>query len=159
YGEEYLEAALYPACALECIHTYSLIHDDLPCMDNDDFRRGVPTLHKAFPEAQALLTGDFLLTFAFQVLTEAPHLAPEQKLSLLSILSKAAGAEGMIGGQLVDVLGAKKEELEGVHLRKTALLIEASFLFGGVVAKAPQEDLDILSTAGKKLGSAFQKLD
>jgi len=161
YGEEHLLPALQPACALEFIHTYSLIHDDLPCMDNDDLRRGKPTLHKVFPEAQALLTGDFLLTFAFQVLAEAPYLQPKQKLSLISTLSRAAGSEGMVGGQLADVIEKEMEIklLESVHLRKTALLIEASFLFGAIVAKAPPKDQEILSIAGKKLGLAFQRID
>lgn len=91
------------ACALELIHTYSLIHDDLPCMDDDDMRRGKPSLHKAFNEAIAILTGDYLLTYAFEILASGSHLKAEQKLELIHSLSKAAGGHGMIRGQVMDI--------------------------------------------------------
>src|SRR6266850_1963132 len=94
-----IAAALHPACAIEMIHTYSLIHDDLPCMDNDDFRRGKLTLHKVYPEGHAVLTGDFLLTYAFQVLSEAPFLTTDQKIRLIHLLAMNSGSNGMIGGQ------------------------------------------------------------
>ena len=94
-----LNHALRPACAIEMIHTYSLIHDDLPCMDNDDFRRGKPSLHKVYPEGHALLTGDFLLTQAFDILAHSPHLDAGQRLDLIATLARYAGGSGMIGGR------------------------------------------------------------
>jgi geranylgeranyl pyrophosphate synthase len=103
FGAE-LEKALDPACALECIHTYSLIHDDLPCMDNDDLRRGKPTLHRVFPEWHALLTGDYLATFAFEILAACTTLTDGEKIELVHILSSRAGARGMIGGQIIDLM-------------------------------------------------------
>ena len=103
-----LERAIVPACALELIHTYSLIHDDLPCMDDDDERRGKPTVHKIYGEGHAVLTGDFLLTYAFQVLSEDKHLSADQKLQLIRCLAFNAGADGMIGGQVVDLLSEHK---------------------------------------------------
>ncbi|MBM3184118.1 MAG: polyprenyl synthetase family protein [Chlamydiae bacterium] len=95
--------ALDPACAIEMVHTYSLIHDDLPCMDNDDLRRGRPTLHKAFDEGLALLTGDYLLTYSFEILSNTAVLSTSQKLQMVQILSHAAGSHGMIGGQAIDL--------------------------------------------------------
>ena len=122
--------ALIPACALEMIHTYSLIHDDLPCMDDDDLRRGQPTLHKVYPEWHALLTGDFLLTYAFELLSTAPLLDTHQKLDLIKSLAKHAGAHGMIGGQMIDLLSKEQtvdwKVLEQMHLGKTAGLIVAA---------------------------------
>jgi geranylgeranyl diphosphate synthase type II len=158
-----VEHSIVPACAFEMIHTYSLIHDDLPSMDNDDLRRGKPTLHKVYAEGHALLTGDFLLTFAFQVLAESPHLDAEQKLALILTLSRAAGSEGMIGGQSVDLSSAGKEidwpTLHFMHLGKTAALIAAAMKCGGIIGKAPPTDLDILHNAGMLLGLAFQVTD
>jgi geranylgeranyl diphosphate synthase type II len=158
-----LEKALAPACALEMIHTYSLIHDDLPCMDDDDLRRGKPTLHKVYPEGHAVLTGDFLLTYAFQILSEAPHLTPEQRLQLIQSLSKSSGADGLIGGQVVDLSSAPHKTdwalLQFMHLGKTAALIRTALEFGGILADAPPEDLQHLTTAGTHLGLAFQLVD
>jgi geranylgeranyl diphosphate synthase type II len=155
--------ALYPACALEMIHTYSLIHDDLPCMDDDDLRRGKPALHKAYPEWQALLTGDYLLTLAFEVLALAPNLDSEQKITLVRSLSRHAGAHGMIGGQLIDLQNEGRmldwPTLEQMHEGKTASLIIAALEFGGIIAKAPQKDIATLKIAGSKLGIAFQLID
>ncbi len=158
-----LEIALIPACAIEMIHTYSLIHDDLPSMDNDDMRRGKPTLHKVFPEWQALLTGDYLLTYAFEVLANAPHLTAEQRIALIRSLSFRAGAHGMIGGQMIDLLSVGKEIdwdlLEKMHMGKTAALIVASLEFGGIIAGAPQSDLIALRKTGLAIGLAFQIVD
>ena len=158
-----LEVALLPSSALECIHTYSLIHDDLPCMDNDDMRRGKPSLHRAFDEGLAVLTGDFLLTKAFELITSAPGLTLRQKLRLVSSLSKRSGSEGMIGGQVVDIATKGKEilakEQEWIDERKTASLFIVALEFGGVIAGASDDDLDRLRTIGHHFGLAFQLLD
>lgn len=150
------EIAALPACALELIHTYSLIHDDLPCMDNDDFRRGKPTLHKVYDEALALLTGDFLLTYAFELLAHAPGLSDHQKLRLISILSQKSGAHGMIGGQELDITRSAltEETILQMHLRKTAALFTAAMEFGGVLAN--QSDLSLLAELGQNFGLFFQ---
>ncbi len=158
-----LEAALEPACALEIIHTYSLIHDDLPCMDDDDMRRGKPSLHKVYDEGHALLTGDFLLTYAFEILSRAPLLSAEIKLALIRTLAEAAGARGMIGGQVLDLasqtllldIGA----ITMIHQKKTAALFACALLFGGLIGKAAADDLDLLRKIGENLGSAFQIFD
>lgn len=158
-----LEKSITPACALEMVHTYSLIHDDLPCMDNDDIRRGKPSLHKVYPEGHALLTGNYLLTYAFQLLCESPSLTDKQKLKLINVLAKSAGSEGMIGGQVVDIASEGKkidwETLEFMHLGKTASLIIASLELGGIIGEAPKKDMLALHTAGKYLGLAFQIQD
>lgn len=158
-----LENALDPACALEMIHTYSLIHDDLPCMDDDDFRRGKPSLHKAFPEGHAVLAGDFLLTFAFEVVAHAPFLSSEQKVELIHLLAKNSGAEGMIGGQVMDIESEGKtitfEFLREIHARKTGALITAAIECGGIVAKASAEHREILRQFGHEIGLAFQIID
>jgi len=151
--------ALIPACAIELVHTYSLIHDDLPCMDNDDLRRGKLTLHKVYSEGHALLTGNFLLTYAFQLLAEAPLLSAHQKIELITILSRAVGAEGMIGGQAIDICNPilTLETLTDLHMKKTGALITAAVEFGGIVANYP--DREVLRTLGKDLGILFQLLD
>lgn len=155
--------ALDPACALELIHTYSLIHDDLPCMDNDDFRRGKPSLHKAFPEGCAVLTGDFLLTFAFEVTAQAPHLTAQQKIELVHLLAKNSGAEGMIGGQVMDLESEGKkipiDFLRNIHARKTAALITTAIEYGGIVANANPDHRVILRQFGYEIGLAFQIFD
>lgn len=162
YGLPY-EAALTPACAIEMIHTYSLIHDDLPCMDDDEMRRGRPTLHKVFPEWHALLTGDYLLTYAFELLASAPHLDAKEKMALVLSLSFRAGAHGMIGGQMIDLLCVSQKVewklLEKMHLGKTAGLITAALEFGGIIAKAPQKDMEALQKTGLAIGLAFQLID
>ncbi len=158
-----IEHALIPACALEMVHTYSLIHDDLPCMDDDDLRRGKPTLHKVYPEWHALLTGDYLLTYAFEVLATAPHLNADQKIDLVRSLSSRAGAHGMIGGQMIDLLSENQSidwsTLEIMHRCKTANLIIAALEFGAIIAKAPKPDLYHLQEAGLAIGIAFQLID
>ncbi len=158
-----LDAALNPACALELIHTYSLIHDDLPCMDNDDLRRGKPTLHKMVPEWNALLTGDYLLTYAFEILSTAPFLSAEQKIALIRTLAMRAGAHGMIGGQMIDLLSVDQrvnwEILEQMHMGKTAGLITAALEFGGIIAQVSENDLETLQKTGRAIGLAFQLID
>lgn len=158
-----LQAVLYPACALELIHTYSLIHDDLPCMDDDDLRRGKPTLHKVYGEGHAVLTGDYLLTYAFEVLSKSPHLNPDQKVELIQILSQKAGADGMVGGQTADLLYEGKltdwDTLRFIHLNKTAALISASLEFGAVIANVSSHDRDLLQRIGQEIGLSFQIVD
>jgi len=156
------ELALPAAAAVECIHTYSLIHDDLPCMDNDDLRRGRPTAHKAFDEATALLAGDALLTHAFALL--AGHYPAETSQALVRELADAAGSRHLIGGQMEDLLAEKKPdataaELEFIHLNKTAAMIEAALVMGGLVGGANAENLATLRKAGRQLGLAFQIID
>lgn len=156
--------ALPAAVALECIHTYSLIHDDLPCMDNDDLRRGRPTAHRQFDEATALLAGDALLTLAFQLL--ARHYADHPPLcaALTRALADAAGSEQLIGGQMEDLLAEKKTdataaELEFIHLNKTAAMITAALAAGGLCGGATESQLATLRDAGRHLGLAFQITD
>ena len=156
-----IQAALDPACAIEMIHTSSLIHDDMPCMDDDDMRRGKPALHLAFPEWQALLTGDFLLTHAFQSLARAPHLDASQKVELIDLIARKTGAHGMVGGQLLDLKGSIKtlEELEELHNLKTGALLEASIEAGAFVAKASKEQMAALRIFSSRIGLAFQIAD
>lgn len=159
------EARAVPAAvALECVHTYSLIHDDLPCMDNDDLRRGRPTVHKAYDEATALLAGDALLTHAFALLATAYADAPALSHALVRELADAAGSRRLIGGQMEDLLAEKKadataDELEFIHLNKTAAMIEAAFVLGGLVAGASEPTLATLRGAGRHVGLAFQIID
>ncbi len=158
-----IEHALYPACALELVHTYSMIHDDLPAMDNDDLRRGRPTLHKVYTEGEAILTGDYLLTIAFEKLASAPHLSADERLELIRLISQKSGAEGMITGQWIDLASENQklslEETDSLHLLKTGALIEASILAGAIVAKASPAIKEALSLFAKKLGLAFQIID
>lgn len=156
-------AALIPACAIELIHTYSLIHDDLPCMDDSDLRRGRPTLHKVVPEGQAVLVGDYLLTYAFELLTGAPHLSAEQRLLLCETLAKRAGGHGMIGGQVMDLSYVDElvdlETLQMLHLKKTAALITAALEFGGIISRADADVMSGLQLLGQTVGLAFQIVD
>lgn len=153
------------ACAIEMIHTYSLIHDDLPSMDDDDLRRGKPTNHKVFGEAVAILAGDALLTYSFQVITESisPELSPEKKLLLVTELAKASGPEGMVGGQVADMEGEGKvlnlDELEYIHRHKTGKLLAYSVIAGSILADATSEQLDKLTQFAHHLGLAFQIRD
>ncbi|MFM1851141.1 MAG: hypothetical protein RIS54_825 [Verrucomicrobiota bacterium] len=156
--------ALPAAVALECVHTYSLVHDDLPCMDDDDLRRGRATTHKAFDEATALLTGDALLTQAFVLLTGAYAGQPTLAHALCRELADAAGSHRLIGGQMADLQAEKKadataEELDFIHLNKTAAMLEASLVMGGLVGGANEDDLSSVRLAGRHLGLAFQIVD
>jgi geranylgeranyl diphosphate synthase type II len=152
------------ACALELVHTYSLIHDDLPALDNDDFRRGLPTCHKQFGEAMAILAGDALLTLAFQVLTEAEGVSLERRAVLAGELARAAGSvEGMIAGQVEDLAGEGQtpsaELLERIHRAKTGALLTASVRLGAIAAGAGPEQLAALTRYGRHIGLAFQIVD
>jgi geranylgeranyl diphosphate synthase, type II len=156
-------AALGPACALEMIHTYSLIHDDLPCMDDDDFRRGKPSVHKAFTEGHAVLAGDFLLTYAFEVITNDPRLEQDQKIALITLLAKSAGGHGMIAGQVMDIEAEAQEvgieKLQQIHKLKTGAMITAAIEFGAIVAGSSAAERGALRCFGEDLGLAFQIID
>jgi len=152
------------AVAVECLHTYSLIHDDLPCMDNDDLRRGRPTAHKAFDEATALLAGDALLTHAFALVATQYAAQPGLANALGRELGDAAGSRHLIGGQMEDLLAEKKagataDELEFIHLNKTAAMIEASLAMGGLCGGADDAGVAVLRRMGRHLGLAFQIVD
>lgn len=151
------------ASAMEMIHTYSLIHDDLPCMDNDDLRRGMPTNHKKFGESIAILAGDMLLNEAMSLLMLFSIKNGERALLAAREISEAAGPEGMIGGQVVDIMAENKEiskeELIYMHNKKTGELIRASIVSAAILADAPKKDIEILNEFGLKLGLAFQIKD
>ncbi|HDR4422156.1 TPA: (2E,6E)-farnesyl diphosphate synthase [Bacillus cereus] len=153
------------ACALEMIHTYSLVHDDLPCMDDDDLRRGKPTNHKVFGEAMAVLAGDGLLTYAFQVIMghEQKEISAEKKVRLVLELAKAAGPEGMVGGQVADMEAEGKQltidELEYIHKHKTGKLLEFAVLAGSILSDATKEQEEKLLAFAKYIGLAFQIRD
>lgn len=151
------------ACSMEMIHTYSLIHDDLPCMDNDDLRRGKPTNHKIFGEALAVLAGDGLLNEAMNIMFQFCIENGITGLKACSLISLSAGAEGMIGGQAVDILSEGKRitehELNYMHSKKTGALIKASILSGAILGGAPQNEIEVLESFGEKLGLAFQIKD
>src|SRR2546428_10371059 len=155
--------AIHPACAMEFIHTYSLIHDDLPALDNDDLRRGKPTCHKKFGEAIAILAGDALLTLAFQTVGEAP-VAAERRVAILTEIAAGAGTvNGMVGGQVADLEAEGKsvgpEMLEYIHRSKTAALIRAAVVSGAVCAGAGKEDAARLRRFGEAIGLLFQVTD
>jgi geranylgeranyl diphosphate synthase, type II len=152
------------AVAVECIHTYSLIHDDLPCMDNDDLRRGRPTCHRAFDEPTALLAGDALFAHAFLLLNEAYASRPSLAVGLCRELAIAAGSRQLVGGQMLDLLAEKStgvtdEMLHQIHDGKTAAMIRASLVFGGLIGGAEPEVIATLRAGGTNLGMAFQILD
>lgn len=150
------EAVYAPACAMELVHTFSLVHDDLPCMDDDDLRRGKPTLHKLFGEGVAVLAGDALSALAFELLASS---GPE----VLRTFTRALGPAGMLGGQVADLKSEGKkvelEDVEAIHNMKTAALIAASLKIGALAAGAPQEKVELFFRFGQKLGLAFQIVD
>ena len=161
-GEDFL---LF-ACGLECLHTYSLIHDDLPAMDDDDLRRGRPTCHRAFDEATAILAGDGLLTLAFELFSSPELLkvtSPERLIQGIHLVARAAGVSGMVAGQMADILAEGRkislEEMSYIHHRKTAALISASVVSGGLLSGARADELQALETYGQALGLAFQIVD
>jgi geranylgeranyl diphosphate synthase type II len=159
-----LENALPAACALEMIHTYSLIHDDLPSMDDDDLRRGKPTNHKVYGEALAILAGDGLLTESFSLLSDPDWKITEKtKLHMIHLIANSSGAHGMVAGQVLDLEHEGKEcnerELENIHAHKTGKLILAAILAGGYAGYATVEQMQTLETFGKKIGLAFQIAD
>ncbi|MDA1474899.1 polyprenyl synthetase family protein [Bacillus changyiensis] len=152
-------------CAVEMIHTYSLIHDDLPCMDDDDLRRGKPTNHKIFGEATAVLAGDALLTESFKMITTSvsTEVSAEKRLKLVNELISAAGAEGMVGGQILDMEAESRqislEELQSVHEGKTAKLLSFSVIAGAILADAPSKEIEKLREFSYHIGVAFQIRD
>ena len=160
-----VESALPFACAVEMIHTYSLIHDDLPCMDNDDMRRGKPSCHIKFKEHFALLAGDSLLTYAFSSVlsSSAAKKDPEMTLEALSVLAEGAGNGGMIGGQVIDLesegIQISSETLEKMDRLKTGALIKASCVMGVIAAHGTDESKKAAATFAEKLGQAFQVVD
>ena len=153
------------ACALECIHTYSLIHDDLPAMDNDDLRRGKPTSHILYGEAGAILAGDGLLTWAFDLLSNSNQstLTAKKRLKIIHLIARAAGSLGMVGGQALDIANENKEfpfeTLRAIHRSKTGALITASILAGAIAAGSDQKQQDALTRYGEQVGLAFQIVD
>lgn len=157
------EALLRAACAVEMIHTYSLIHDDLPCMDDDDLRRGRPTCHKVFGEAMALLAGDALQSQAFLVLSGIRPPLKERALDAAQELADGAGAEGMVAGQAVDFIsertGGDESQLEFIHRCKTAALFRACLAMGGILAGGDEGDLEVLRSVGETVGLLFQVVD
>ncbi|MED4530658.1 farnesyl diphosphate synthase [Metabacillus fastidiosus] len=164
YGKKE-ELGIAVGCAIEMLHTYSLIHDDLPCMDDDDLRRGKPTNHKVFGEALAVLAGDGLLTQCFSIIVNEknPEVTAEMKIRLISEFVKAAGPEGMVGGQVLDMEAETKTltlpELEYVHENKTAKLLMFSIIAGAILADASESDIQYLRTFAFHLGIAFQIQD
>ena len=160
------EDALPAACALEFIHAYSLIHDDLPAMDDDDLRHGLPSAHIAFGEANAILAGDSLHSLAFQALVMAPHISAATKVRMIDLLARAAGWSGMAGGQCLDIAAEGEtltlDELKALHAAKTGALICASVELGALSSTATlvsEDQLNHLSQFGKKIGLAFQVID
>ena len=161
-----IQDALPTACAIEMLHAQTLIHDDLPCMDNDDFRRGKPTNHKVFGEAAAVLAGDALLTFAPQIITKhSKNLGAEKLLKILEEYFQFAGAYGVIAGQVVDIESEKSEPLNPcetlsyIHTHKTADLFKLSIRTGAIIADAGEKQLNIMTDYAQKLGFAFQIAD
>jgi farnesyl diphosphate synthase len=157
--------ALRAAAAIECIHCYSLVHDDLPAMDDDDLRRGKPTTHKAFDEATAILAGDGLLTFAFEILADpATHPSPDVRIKLVAELALASGIAGMVGGQMLDLQAEateshNAEEIITLQGMKTGALFRFSLVAGATLAQAGEDDRKALQTYAEKLGLAFQIAD
>ncbi|ACM32433.1 Polyprenyl synthetase [[Acidovorax] ebreus TPSY] len=157
------QAALRAACAVELIHAYSLVHDDMPCMDNDVMRRGKPTVHVPFGEARALLAGDALQALAFELLTPEDGVPPAMQARLCRELARAAGADGMAGGQAIDLasvgLQLSEDQLRQMHRLKTGALLQASVVMGAVCGQTPEGTLRALSDYGAAMGLAFQVVD
>ena len=162
-GKDYRKAKA-PACAIEMIHTFSLIHDDLPAMDDDDLRRGKPSCHKAYGEAMAILAGDALSVLPFEIIADDTELTSEQKIRIISVLAKATGKSGMIGGQVIDIENevrndVDEENLCNMYRNKTGQLIAVSCVMGCICASADEETIKISAEYGYKLGLAFQIID
>ncbi len=162
-GGKNLRDELLPiACGIEMIHTFSLIHDDLPAMDNDDFRRGKPTNHKVFGEAIAILAGDALFGHAFYTMVRST-IPPDRMVQVIREITDAIGLDGMLGGQVADVTGENKEPsaeiVRYIHSRKTGKFIRASLKAGGIAAGAPENILDVFHSVGDKIGLTFQIVD
>lgn len=160
------EFILPAACALECIHSYSLIHDDLPAMDDDDLRRGMPTSHKVYGEAAAILAGDGLQALAFELMANeqmGAKVSPERHVKAIRMVADAAGATGMVGGQLLDIrangLVSDVAHLEEIHRRKTGALLRVSVCLGGLLGGGDEAQMEALHVYGEKIGLAFQIVD
>ena len=160
------KGALRAACALELVHCYSLVHDDLPAMDDDDLRRGRPTVHKAFDEATAILAGDALLTYAFDVMAhEQTHPDPAVRIALVAGLARAAGPGGMAGGQMLDLMAEhaldalERHDIEILQAMKTGAILRYAAEAGAMLGRADAAELTALSAYGKALGAAFQIAD
>jgi geranylgeranyl pyrophosphate synthase len=162
FGED-TEIGLSAACTLEMVHTYSMIHDDLPCMDDDDYRRGKLTVHKKFNEGHAILTGDYLLTYAFEVLANDSLLSLDKKVKLIRTLAHCIGGDGMVGGQVMDLAFEKKkislDTLRLLHQKKTGALLTAAVEFGGIIANVTEQQMNPLRQFGENIGLAFQIVD
>ncbi|GAB4190933.1 MAG: hypothetical protein Tsb0015_12520 [Simkaniaceae bacterium] len=158
YGAE-VNASLDTACAIELIHTYSLIHDDLPSLDNDDFRRGRPSLHCQYSEGLALLCGDLLLTMAFDIIANLQNVSDQKKIQIVKILSLHSGSRGLVGGQVMDLDPQFKNLYEEISLLKTASLISCSLQCGAEIGDAPKQDQKLLQEIGSTLGIIYQLLD
>lgn len=158
-----VERILPAACALELIHTYSLIHDDLPAMDNDDYRRGRLANHKVFGEGKAILAGDGLLTYAFELLARPLPVPPERQLRVILEVAQAAGPEGMVGGQVLDLEAEGKtltlEEIEQIHRLKTGAMLTVSARMGGILGGGTEKQIEALTRYAQALGLAFQIKD
>lgn len=161
-----IDSVLLPiACALECIHTYSLVHDDLPAMDDDSLRRGNPTNHTIYGEAEAILAGDSLLTWAFELLSsqETTGLSPEKRLKIINIIAKSAGPFGMVGGQALDIANENIDfpfsTLQTIHKNKTGALITCSIHVGAIGGGGTDQQIDALVEYGNHIGLAFQIVD
>lgn len=164
-SEDARRNALAVACAVECIHTYSLIHDDLPAMDDDDLRRGKPTNHTVYGEAAAILAGDGLLTYAFDLLSSASTsaLSDQVRIRIIQVIARAAGSQGMVGGQALDMIyegkNAGYEVLHTIHQSKTGALITAAIEAGALAAAADDAQVSALRSYGEQVGLAFQIID
>lgn len=163
-GEE--SVALPAACAVEMIHTMSLIHDDLPCMDNDDLRRGKPTNHKVFGEDVAVLAGDALISFAFEHLATSTAVSPARVVRAIGELAKAIGSKGLVAGQVVDLTSGGMDQndvglevLEFIHVHKTAVLLEAATVLGAIVGGGSDEEVEKLRRFARCIGLLFQVVD
>ena len=158
-----IDGALPLACALECIHTYSLVHDDLPSMDNDDFRRGRPTCHKVFGDGIAILAGDALLTIAFEIVSRTKPARRYNTSALLREISVAAGSQKLIAGQVADLEAegkdVKRDQLQFIHENKTAAILKSSVRLGAMSANAEAKKLFAITRFGQRLGLAFQIID
>ena len=158
-----METAAAPACAIEMVHTFSLIHDDLPAMDNDDFRRGKPSCHKAFGEAMAILAGDALAVLPFEIIADSQELTSDQKVLIISVLANSVGRDGMIGGQVIEENESRtdvyEEQLRNLYRCKTGQLIAVSCVMGSICADADNETIRAAAEYGLRLGLAFQIID
>ena len=161
-GSSSLQAQDSVSCAVELIHCYSLIHDDLPSIDDDSLRRGMPTCHKKFGEAVAILAGDAIQPMAYLSLTNSKEIEIEHKVNLVSMLANACGKNGMVEGQILDISNDKSftlEDLDYMHSKKTGSLIKTCLQMGGLISHLPEEEINLLSEYGEKVGLAFQIRD